>query len=81
MDEFERVAIAADFLFVAVAQLTLTEDDCADARLLGRHAFNAIRRHGALDESMFPQHLERLCGLSGAEFLTSVKPLHVGQSL
>ena len=60
MDEVKSIAVAAHFLLIAVTECGLAKDDGTDAGLVHLDTFDPVRRHGALDQGMFAEHLEFL---------------------
>src|SRR3989344_3196730 len=62
-------AIAGDILFVAVAQSWPPKHQRADASPVHLHAFDPVRRHGALDQRMLAQDAEPLRRLLGEQGL------------
>jgi hypothetical protein len=78
MDEIQCVAVSGHFLFVAVLQRGVPENNRADASLVDLDALDSIRRHGALGDGVFAQNLQLLGGLACEEFLQAMRMAYVG---
>ena len=79
MDQVEGIAVATHFFLVAVTKCGLAEYDGADAGLVDLDPLDPVRRHGTLDQSVLPQHLELLRRLLGKQFLFAERLPQVGQ--
>jgi hypothetical protein len=79
VNEIERVAVAANFLFIPVARTRLAENDCCYTGLIDKHALYAIGGDGALNQSVLPQSFEDLRRLLGKKLLFPASFTQVGQ--
>lgn len=69
----EHVAVAEDFLLVAITRSRLLRDEITDSLRRSEHALDAIRRLRALDHRRLPERLEHLRLLPGVELFLSAK--------
>ena len=63
------IAVAGDFLFIAIFQRRMAKDNGSDSRLVNLDPLDTVRRYGTLRDGVFSECLQALGRLPRKQFL------------